>query len=258
MWIDQICINQPDTHEKEQQVSLMSLIYTHATNAIIWLGDEDGQNPGLGFETMEFVYIRLQKSDLEITPDDFERLGFPPAGHQAWLAITTQPKDKIYGVLGITRSSIVPDYSPARTARDVYQEAFKQRITLLGIVFDTITTLGDVIEEAALEINDPRTKNQSWASNIQLIGDYEKYPSPTITIYDAFSQILVAGRDASSTAAPTKEHSEVFSIILDSTTGQMPSLLGKFTVLSARNASSHFTVYDRDDQQKRSRIYEPR
>jgi hypothetical protein len=87
LWIDQVCINQLDTREKEQQIPLMGLIYTHATNTLIWLGDEDGQNPSLAFETMEYVYARLQMSDAEVTPDDFERLDFPLATHRAWHAI---------------------------------------------------------------------------------------------------------------------------------------------------------------------------
>jgi hypothetical protein len=86
-WIDQICINQPNTQEKEQQIPLMRLIYTHATNTVIWLGDEDDQEPSLAFETMELVYTRLQMSDVGITPEDFMRLDFPPAGDRSWRAI---------------------------------------------------------------------------------------------------------------------------------------------------------------------------
>jgi hypothetical protein len=66
---------------------LMGLIYTHATNTVIWLGDEDGQEPGLAFDTMEQIYARLQMSEVEITTRDFERLDFPPAEHRAWQAI---------------------------------------------------------------------------------------------------------------------------------------------------------------------------
>jgi hypothetical protein len=50
LWIDQICINQPDPAEKVQQIPLMGMIYTHATNTIIWLGDADGSDLILAFE----------------------------------------------------------------------------------------------------------------------------------------------------------------------------------------------------------------
>ncbi|KAH4945542.1 hypothetical protein HBI67_129250 [Parastagonospora nodorum] len=427
LWIDQICINQTDTREKEQQIPLMGLIYTHATNTVIWLGDEDGQDPHLALETMEHVYAKLQMSDVEITPDDFERLDFPPANHHAWHAVrqilqrpwlsrlwtiqeavlsrnlfvmcgnavvnwddlaawcyvlqhcqilqwlasdksqgclehsascsrsrlpfggsvinslqadrlqnwslsekeyllnslvrtryaqASDPKDKIYGVLGIARSNITPDYTSSRTARDVYHEACltqlpalvyellscvdhdlplepswlpdwstnrvtealgystkawtmysagrrantkgtvsigrpskvilsenKTRLTLNGIVFDKVTILGRTIEDVALDIEDPHIGNSSWASNVQLINEnykHEEYPASDSSVYDAFWKTLLGGRDASGTAEPTAEHSEVFSLILDSTTGQTPSLAGQ--TYSSRRRRGYFTL----------------
>jgi len=38
LWIDQICINQPNTKEKASQVSKMDQIYRNATRTIVWLG----------------------------------------------------------------------------------------------------------------------------------------------------------------------------------------------------------------------------
>jgi hypothetical protein len=441
IWIDQICINQGDIADKQQQIPLMGLIYTHATNTVIWLGDENGEEPGLAVETMEYVYGRLQLSDVEITPADFERLDFPPANHRAWHAVrrllqrpwlsrlwtiqeavlsrnlfvkcgqvvvswedlaawcyvwehckllrwiatgdsenckdcdiscskqrlpaggsiinslqsdrlqammlqekeyllnslvrtryaqATEPKDKIYGVLGITDSRITPDYSSTKTARDVYHEACltqiptliyellssvdhdtplnpswvpdwstdrvteafgystkawtlyhagrspkdqsttftsspakiglsedKTRITLPGIFYDKVTTLGDVVQEATIDIDSPQIGNQSWAPNIQLIKDRYKYPNYPVfghSIYDAFWLTLLAGRDASGVSAPTPEHSDVFSLILDSTTGQMPSLPGQtytprrqkgfFTLNSLRSRRPAMTLED--------------
>jgi hypothetical protein len=242
LWIDQICINQPDLAEKVQQIPLMGMIYTHATNTIIWLGDDDGSDPSLAFDLMETIYARLQGTDAQVTPADFERLDFPPVSDRSWWALkyllrrpwmgrlwtiqeailsrhlfvkcgqaeaawedfavwcftlqdtgilrwltantvldkqyigvsttalsspqgatvinsiqvdrsqhlsfvskelllnilvstryaqATEPKDKIYGVLGIAESSIVPDYSPSTSARDVYHEACLTQIPLL-------------------------------------------------------------------------------------------------------------------------------
>jgi hypothetical protein len=426
-WIDQICIDQPNIKEKEQQIPLMGLIYTHATNTVIWLGDEDGQEPGLAFETMEHVYTRLQMSDVEITPNDFARLDFPPAGDRSWRAIqqllqrpwlfrlwtiqeavlsrhlfvqcgkgvvcwddlavwcyvlqscnllqwletykvdkyehtkatshslllpsggavinslqadrlqslvlqekeyllnslvqtryaqVTQAKDKIYGVLGITSSNITPDYSPTKSARDVYHEACvtqlpqliyellscvdhdtpmkpswvpdwntarvtealgystkalvlyqsgwtpmpeskafigrpakvdlsedQKRITLSGILFDKVSVLGRVSHKVKLDIDDPRVGNEDWVSNIQLVRDaYDGliYPTSNISIYDAFWQTLIAGRDGSGTAAPSQDHGDVFSLILDSATGEMPSLPGQS--YSPRRQKGFFTL----------------
>ena len=38
LWVDAICINQNDTLEKNIQVPLMGLIYSHAKSVLIWLG----------------------------------------------------------------------------------------------------------------------------------------------------------------------------------------------------------------------------
>jgi hypothetical protein len=39
LWIDQICIDQSNTEEKNSQVPLMTFIYSRASNVLIWLGN---------------------------------------------------------------------------------------------------------------------------------------------------------------------------------------------------------------------------
>lgn len=39
-WIDFLCINQYDLHEREKQVEVMAEIYKRAKRAIVWLGEE--------------------------------------------------------------------------------------------------------------------------------------------------------------------------------------------------------------------------
>jgi hypothetical protein len=41
IWADGVCINQTDAEEREQQVSLMGLIYWKAQRCLIWLGHDD-------------------------------------------------------------------------------------------------------------------------------------------------------------------------------------------------------------------------
>ncbi|KAK4189839.1 heterokaryon incompatibility protein-domain-containing protein [Podospora australis] len=57
LWADAICINQQDTEEKIQQVSLMGDIYHTAKQTIIWLGDavavpETDDNTGMAFQVL--------------------------------------------------------------------------------------------------------------------------------------------------------------------------------------------------------------
>jgi hypothetical protein len=46
LWIDQICIAQTDTTERNHQVGMMSRIYSNGTSVIIWLGDIALAAPG--------------------------------------------------------------------------------------------------------------------------------------------------------------------------------------------------------------------
>ncbi|OCK80681.1 hypothetical protein K432DRAFT_425579 [Lepidopterella palustris CBS 459.81] len=40
LWVDQICINQADVHERNIQVERMTLIYGLASRTVVWLGEE--------------------------------------------------------------------------------------------------------------------------------------------------------------------------------------------------------------------------
>ncbi|KAH8591877.1 heterokaryon incompatibility, partial [Bisporella sp. PMI_857] len=39
LWVDAICINQDDTAEKENQISMMFQIYQSATQVVVYLGE---------------------------------------------------------------------------------------------------------------------------------------------------------------------------------------------------------------------------
>ena len=57
IWIDCICINQRDDHEKARQVSLMSEIYRRANRTIIWLGNFPDAMPA--FSLVEDIARRV-------------------------------------------------------------------------------------------------------------------------------------------------------------------------------------------------------
>lgn len=44
LWVDQICINQEDAHERSTQVERMTLIYGFAQRTVIWLGEEKDES----------------------------------------------------------------------------------------------------------------------------------------------------------------------------------------------------------------------
>ncbi|KAL7919896.1 heterokaryon incompatibility domain-containing protein [Trichoderma austrokoningii] len=51
LWIDALCINQGDNKEKTQQVRIMGEIYTRARRVLIWLGNGDDVQKGVGLLT---------------------------------------------------------------------------------------------------------------------------------------------------------------------------------------------------------------
>jgi hypothetical protein len=55
LWIDQICINQSNTQERNHQVQMMALIYSRATQVCVWLGEQDEDSN---------VAIRFIKDDI--------------------------------------------------------------------------------------------------------------------------------------------------------------------------------------------------
>ena len=52
LWIDQVCINQADTSERESQVLLMRHVYQRASRTLVWLGDAEPHDD-LAFDAIE-------------------------------------------------------------------------------------------------------------------------------------------------------------------------------------------------------------
>ena len=49
VWVDAICINQPDVIERNEHVKYMREIYTHARRVLVWLGEEGQARKALQF-----------------------------------------------------------------------------------------------------------------------------------------------------------------------------------------------------------------
>ncbi|KAK0613989.1 heterokaryon incompatibility protein-domain-containing protein [Immersiella caudata] len=62
VWIDSICINQADAHDRSHQVSLMGDIYFKCSGTTVWLGKEEA-DPGTKFVIETFIpkFLELHK-----------------------------------------------------------------------------------------------------------------------------------------------------------------------------------------------------
>lgn len=78
LWLDAICINQADIRERSQQVSIMTEVYSHCSQVLIWLGDVT-PHAHAAYESFCAVL-----SEAKITTDSWRRLNealFDPDGH---------------------------------------------------------------------------------------------------------------------------------------------------------------------------------
>jgi hypothetical protein len=66
LWIDQICINQKNTSEKNSQVRQMGEIYSKASSTVVWLGAREDQDA----ELLQDMY-----NQLSILPSNTNDLG---------------------------------------------------------------------------------------------------------------------------------------------------------------------------------------
>jgi len=88
IWIDAICINQEDPHERSQQVNLMAEIYQTATGVVIWLGEED-ESTAPAFELFRALAALSPQRRHDLDPRDVIRnssVVFEDLGH--WKALT--------------------------------------------------------------------------------------------------------------------------------------------------------------------------
>jgi hypothetical protein len=88
LWIDAICINQEDEHEKETQIPLMRRIYAYATQGVVWLGCP---TPDMKRFVVDFARVNeLAKTwtPTQRTNEPFWRgKGWPPEGDDFWIGL---------------------------------------------------------------------------------------------------------------------------------------------------------------------------
>ncbi|KAI4695301.1 uncharacterized protein J4E84_001927 [Alternaria hordeiaustralica] len=77
LWIDAICIDQENDVERNQQVQMMSRIYTRAANVCIWLGQQDNESE------VAFKFIKEEITHLK----DFDAISSDKDYGGKWLAL---------------------------------------------------------------------------------------------------------------------------------------------------------------------------
>lgn len=91
VWVDAVCIDQDNAHEKTIQIRLMRDIFRSAKHVYGWVGD-DADNSELAMQTLQQIRaLRLDSdawpADLPVAPPEWGDTGLPPEGDEAWFAI---------------------------------------------------------------------------------------------------------------------------------------------------------------------------
>ncbi|PVH77577.1 heterokaryon incompatibility, partial [Cadophora sp. DSE1049] len=76
IWADAICINQTDLKERESQVQLMADVYSNASRAIMWLG-EDTEGVSDAFQAIKWIRSLFPvgiPSTNELHPTDIDKI----------------------------------------------------------------------------------------------------------------------------------------------------------------------------------------
>ncbi|EJT77271.1 hypothetical protein GGTG_07183 [Gaeumannomyces tritici R3-111a-1] len=82
-WIDAICINQDDIHEKNAQLSIMGQIYFRARSVLVWLKNGSSQTASAGVDQQQ--RISESQSKLSITSKEKAMLLEDPYWDRLWI-----------------------------------------------------------------------------------------------------------------------------------------------------------------------------
>ncbi|KAK0668877.1 HET-domain-containing protein [Cercophora samala] len=96
-----------------------------------------------------------------------------------------------------------------------------------GKVFDTIAVMSDVLSGSDIVL--PLSANKDWIHCIEFVSSQFEtaYPSAHGSVFTAFWHTMVAGKASSGMHPCPDTFAEIFSLLLDETTGRSPSLPGQ-------------------------------
>ncbi len=99
-------------------------------------------------------------------------------------------------------------------------------LAIIGVIVDTVARVGMVPEEPDLKdllIPDTLTRRFVLEGMKSAIESCQPYPSSKWTLFEAFCQTLVAGKDHSNLAKAPNEYLPIFALLFDTATQSSPS-----------------------------------
>ncbi|RSL81477.1 hypothetical protein CEP52_017192 [Fusarium oligoseptatum] len=102
----------------------------------------------------------------------------------------------------------------------------KNELTIQGVFFDTLIDIGTLFTNPDLSNENPTTENQTLLEAVAFVSQLKQTGSE-YNVFTAFWKSLVAGKNGDGKLRSPESFAEVFSFLLDQTTGKSPSVPGQ-------------------------------
>lgn len=149
----------------------------------------------------------------------------PQSALPSWVPDWRQPRQTV--TLG-GRTSSYAVYSAAGDNQAIFSIGDNKytELNIPGTFFDTICHLSRVFNSPDITNRNPLTENKDLLTCIELCEDLNEYPGSS-TVFDAFWHTLVADKDDTGRRRSPDSFAEIFSLLLDESSGKLPTLPGQ-------------------------------
>ncbi|TLD31155.1 hypothetical protein PspLS_02941 [Pyricularia sp. CBS 133598] len=155
--------------------------------------------------------------------EHFERGTLP-----SWVADWSQPRQTASlsdrtGVYG--NSAAVRSNSILQRQISIHED----ELHVKGRIFDTVAEMSEVMRKPDISYDDPQTSNKEVLVRCaEIAAKSTSYPGKRlVNVFEAFWRTLVVDKDADNRQRAPSSFEEIFSLLLDESTGQHPSLSGQ-------------------------------
>ncbi|KAI0852756.1 heterokaryon incompatibility protein-domain-containing protein [Daldinia vernicosa] len=149
----------------------------------------------------------------------------PQSALPSWAPDWSQPRQTV--TIGGNKSSYAI-YSAAGDNKATFSinDNKDTELNILGTFFDTICHRSRVFTSPDITNRNPLTENKDLLTCIGLCEDLNEYPGSS-TVFDAFWHTLVADKDDAGLRRSPDSFAEIFSLLLDESSGKSPTLSGQ-------------------------------